>query len=247
MKRIYLLLSITLSISTKGQIPTIRQYLQGIWKMECCDPDYWVYNKNQIYWVNKDTTQNYLKPNSLYCIPRTPIFNYNKFYNKAYKEKIPLDSVDFDRPFYLEETTKSEIFYVLYYDSTDIVHNQWLKVRDNISRLNYDYYITPKELNHFYVWDGGAPSAIVNYNRILSPPKYVLDFYKKIAFESFKKIRFQKRFILDDSFTLTKMYLIEGDEVEILEEKLVKGISWLKIRYYGSKTIEGWIKKTDVE
>ncbi len=41
----------------------------------------------------------------------------------------------------------------------------------------------------------------------------------------------------------TKMYLIKGDEVEILEEKG----EWLKIRYYGKKTIEGWIKKSDVE
>jgi len=41
----------------------------------------------------------------------------------------------------------------------------------------------------------------------------------------------------------TKMYLIKGDEVEIIEEK----DEWLKIRYYGKKTIEGWIKKSDVE
>ncbi|WP_177219435.1 SH3 domain-containing protein [Pseudarcicella hirudinis] len=45
----------------------------------------------------------------------------------------------------------------------------------------------------------------------------------------------------------SQQYLLKGDEVEILEEKLVKGTSWLKIRYYGGKTIEGWIKKTDVE
>ncbi|SFQ34977.1 hypothetical protein SAMN04515674_115149 [Pseudarcicella hirudinis] len=41
----------------------------------------------------------------------------------------------------------------------------------------------------------------------------------------------------------TKQYLLKGDEVEILETQ----DDWLKIRYYGSKTIEGWIKKTDVE
>ena len=41
----------------------------------------------------------------------------------------------------------------------------------------------------------------------------------------------------------TKMYLIKGDEVEILEDNG----EWLKIRYYGKKTIEGWIKKSDVE
>jgi SH3-like domain-containing protein len=39
------------------------------------------------------------------------------------------------------------------------------------------------------------------------------------------------------------MYLIKGDEVEVLEEKG----EWLKVRYYGKKIIEGWIKKSDVE
>jgi len=39
------------------------------------------------------------------------------------------------------------------------------------------------------------------------------------------------------------MYLLKNDEVEVLEEKE----DWLRIRYYGKKTIEGWIKKSDVE
>jgi hypothetical protein len=42
---------------------------------------------------------------------------------------------------------------------------------------------------------------------------------------------------------LTKMYLLKGDKVEVLEEKG----EWLKVRYYGKKIIEGWIKKSDVE
>ncbi len=41
----------------------------------------------------------------------------------------------------------------------------------------------------------------------------------------------------------TKMYLIKGDEVEYLEENG----EWYKIRFYGKKTIEGWIRKSDVE
>ncbi|WP_435357990.1 hypothetical protein [Emticicia sp. SJ17W-69] len=41
----------------------------------------------------------------------------------------------------------------------------------------------------------------------------------------------------------SKMYLLKNDEVEILEEK----DEWLKIRFYGKKIIEGWIKKSDVE
>jgi SH3-like domain-containing protein len=46
------------------------------------------------------------------------------------------------------------------------------------------------------------------------------------------------------------MYLLKNDPVEIIEEK----DNWLKIKYYPEKngewtgkTIEGWIKKSDVE
>jgi hypothetical protein len=48
----------------------------------------------------------------------------------------------------------------------------------------------------------------------------------------------------------TKMYLLKNDPVEVIEEK----DNWLKIKYYPEKngewtgkTIEGWIKKSDVE
>ncbi len=41
----------------------------------------------------------------------------------------------------------------------------------------------------------------------------------------------------------TNMYLIKNDVVEVLEEQE----DWLRIRYYGKKVIEGWIKTSDVE
>ncbi len=41
----------------------------------------------------------------------------------------------------------------------------------------------------------------------------------------------------------TKMYLIKGDVVTILEEKN----KWIKIEYAGEELITGWIKKEDVE
>ncbi|WP_435355899.1 hypothetical protein [Emticicia sp. SJ17W-69] len=59
---------------------------------------------------------------------------------------------------------------------------------------------------------------------------------------STKKIK-DKVFLNTTPNTLTKMYLLKGDEVEIIDEK----DEWLKIRYYGKKTVEGWIKKSDVE
>ncbi|MCP4971715.1 MAG: hypothetical protein GY932_14105, partial [Arcobacter sp.] len=41
----------------------------------------------------------------------------------------------------------------------------------------------------------------------------------------------------------TKMYLIKGDKVEILEEK----DDWLHILYKGKKDIKAWIPKSAVE
>ena len=58
-----------------------------------------------------------------------------------------------------------------------------------------------------------------------------------------KKIIVSKATIYITPNTSSKMYLLKGDVVEILQEK----DDWLQIRYYGKKTIEGWIKKSDVE
>jgi hypothetical protein len=66
----------------------------------------------------------------------------------------------------------------------------------------------------------------------------------RIDVESFNTFRItnSKSIIYAIPNNPTKMYLIKGNEVEILEQK----DNWLRIRYYGKKTIEGWIKKEDV-
>jgi len=65
---------------------------------------------------------------------------------------------------------------------------------------------------------------------------------------SLKEIKPLRSVIYSTPNTPTKMYLLKNDEVEILEEKG----EWLMVRYYGNgatsrKTIEGWIKKSDIE
>jgi hypothetical protein len=62
----------------------------------------------------------------------------------------------------------------------------------------------------------------------------------------FKLIRVKKSFIHSLPNKPTKMFLIEDDNVEILEKRE----GWLRISFYNEKTkkeIEGWIKKGDVE
>ncbi|MFC0181145.1 hypothetical protein ACFFJX_00590 [Pseudarcicella hirudinis] len=91
------------------------------------------------------------------------------------------------------------------------------------------------------------------YKKVDKIPDYVLislrknkeDWQRYLDFMEHKesKVTQLKAFIYTIPNQQSKMYLLKGDEVEILETK----DDWLKIRYYGSKTIEGWIKKTDVE
>jgi len=68
---------------------------------------------------------------------------------------------------------------------------------------------------------------------------YLKDFFNM----EFKEIKATKSIIYSTPNKPTKMYLLKGDVVEILQEK----DDWLQIRYYGNKTIEDWIKKSDVE
>ena len=41
----------------------------------------------------------------------------------------------------------------------------------------------------------------------------------------------------------TKMYVLKGDDVELVDRQ----DDWLKIRFKGKKVVEGWIKRSDVE
>jgi hypothetical protein len=59
----------------------------------------------------------------------------------------------------------------------------------------------------------------------------------------YERIFVNKSFIYKEPNVKTKIYLIKGDEVKIVKEEN----GFLKIFYFGKKTIEGWIKKSDVE
>lgn len=76
------------------------------------------------------------------------------------------------------------------------------------------------------------------------------DYLKEFLDKTYKEIKVSKAKIYSSPSVSTQMYLIKNDVVEILEEKG----DWLRINYYPEKdgketgkTIEGWIKKSDVE
>ena len=91
------------------------------------------------------------------------------------------------------------------------------------------------------------------------PKKIVLELFnntiEKNKIEQFLSIKYGKvktikSIIHKIPYKPTKMYLLKNDPVEVTEEK----DNWVKIKYYPEKngewtgkTIEGWIKKSDVE
>lgn len=58
-----------------------------------------------------------------------------------------------------------------------------------------------------------------------------------------REVKVAKSIINSNPGILTKMYLLKGDVLTILEEKG----DWIKIEFEGKKLVQGWVKKLDVE
>ncbi|OYU67406.1 MAG: hypothetical protein CFE22_04885 [Cytophagaceae bacterium BCCC1] len=107
-----------------------------------------------------------------------------------------------------------------------------------------DSYIVEVKKNEFHIliWKGLLETE---YENCINQKKWVQvgtnDQIYKLLFST-KKIE-RKSYIYLKPNNISNMYLIKGDEVEIIEEKE----DWLHIRYYGKKVVEGWVKKSDVE
>ena len=69
------------------------------------------------------------------------------------------------------------------------------------------------------------------------------DYIKELLGISFKKIKEPKVMIYSSISQISKAYLLQNDEVEVLETK----DSWIRIRYYGTKVTEGWIKANQIQ
>jgi hypothetical protein len=99
---------------------------------------------------------------------------------------------------------------------------------------------------HIYMKEQDLPALFIY--KLLT--KYPLSMLEKVLDKTFMKIMNTKATIYSSPDRATKMYLLKNDPVELIEKK----DNWLKIKYYPEKngertgkTIEGWIKKSDVE
>jgi len=111
------------------------------------------------------------------------------------------------------------------------------------ANLNRTFIQIQKNQFLVLVWKGLLETEYANSidNKFWVKIENKFDHFDNIVFSN-KKIR-DKVFLHTTPNKSTKMYLLKDDEVEIIEEK----DEWLKIRYYGKKTIEGWMMKSDVE
>ncbi len=99
------------------------------------------------------------------------------------------------------------------------------------------------------------------YSKVEKLPNKYLNFLfnqskkdKKNYIQEFLSVNYKlitnKTYIYSSKNTSTQMYLLQNDPVEVVAEKS----NWIKIKYYPEKngewtgkTIEGWIKRSDVE
>lgn len=101
---------------------------------------------------------------------------------------------------------------------------------------------------HIYIKEKDLPPLFIHRLSL----KYSKQVLKRILGKSFLKIKIPNAFIYTQPAIVGKMYLLKNDMIEVVKEKEIKGIKWINFRYYGNsegngKTIEDWIKKSDVE
>jgi hypothetical protein len=231
----HILLLLLLCYNTHGQKQsTINQYLNGIWKIEESDINsYEIFINNKLFYLEEPKQKN-ITVTFYYCFPKVSSYTENAKTGKKQFKVLSKESIDKDR--FFQVIDDSEIIEIIYYSKNDTLQN------GSINHSGPDFFqINPTNHNSFIAWNYTNSQNIITYKRVISPPKFVVDFLKKITL--FRIVKSPKSIVYSLSETPTRMYLIKGDEVEILEEK----DEWLRVRFYGKKIIEGWIKKSDVE
>ena len=209
---------------------SINEVLNGFWQI----------NKNQefILICNDGKEYYYKKNNNIESINYTSYLFYKKNlpfqhlnqnnYSRGFMEK--------DRLFdFIDE---EEVVKVVFFKEKNIIFDS-LKIYTSVFLKFFKI-----DFNSIEIVESKQYPNINYYDRVRSPSKELLNFFKKIAPEKIKKISCKKSniYFSTNVDNPAKMYLIKGDEVILIKEK----DQWIKIRYYGKKPIEGWIKKSDI-
>ena len=213
------------------------------------DQSFWIYSDNKLFNIENnskiDDKIDYLIKTkhfySLYCfLPRTPFPYVESVRNNIYIP-IPKDSIVQDMA--ISSTKMNEVFIL---EGLGKIEDAYSEIQYRAQSFLFSIAL-PNYIETNRAWHP-APSTVGGMVRILEPTKSIQDFIKYLRKDK-KKATIRNKTIINESLTeQTKMYLLKGDEVEVLEEsERSPEVEWLKIRYYGRKTIEGWIRKIDIE
>ena len=197
------------------------------------------------YWQNQDEKTIYY------------VFSQNKVVDiSIYKDGQIVDSYytyGFSDELKLKNINDLKDAGMFYYEVNEDDFQEKYKEKDGTySGIQANVIQMDEDKNRFQIYDPLRPGQRGIYKRIKQLPsklEAVLKSKNIIINSTIKEdkakyiVKVTKSIIYSTPNKPTKMYLLKGDEVEILQEK----DDWLQIRYYGKKTIEGWIKKSDVE
>jgi hypothetical protein len=255
MKNQFLLL-ILIILSVKGfaqEKISIETLLHKVWyldienlypKYKYENTEYYLtFDKNVRYQSNFNTKQHLVNTHSFeyYFLPDS-IFNI--FISKEYDNDSLI--IDFLSKPENKKFLNSDILLDFSKEITEVnvVHitREYDKII-NAHLYSYDFYDKDTFNQYGYGWTPGQPQTGFIYRRAKIIPKEILEVIKKIKSDILRKVKSDKTIIYSIPVISTKMYILKNDEVEILEEK----DEWLRVRYYGKKIVEGWIKKSDVE
>jgi hypothetical protein len=248
MKNIYFLttLLILLSYNIFSQNSYIKY--EGIWEFLPTNGKETTFEVFSLFKKNKQLEITFWKKNNSIDIEGSP-YTYFGFWDVLINEP---------QPKYISEI-KSTGKYIFFYDK--LTKNDNSKNKIGYDSLGYlfqptrkcEWNIYEKLPNHHKTLELYFNMEPDVYKKVDEIPDYVLISLKKtkehwqryLDFIEHKELKIKglKTIIHLSPNKSTKMYLIKDDEVEIIEEK----DDWLKVRYYGKKVVEGWIKKSDVE
>ncbi len=125
------------------------------------------------------------------------------------------------------------------YFQFDKQRDNWYMIKHQIKTFNTGKEVLIEE--KIYKNENQIPFEEVSFDKLFG--KIHNDTPDPIPFISVKVL---KAIIYSSPNKPTKMYLVEGDNLEVLEER----INWIKFSFYNEKskkTIEGWIKRSDIE
>ena len=229
MNKIFITFSLILLAASYPFAQTKQQKFQGVWQEIIIDPE------------SKETHIKIIAGIHSLAIAHVESDDLDFFLSEAIEgfintnsfERIKLDSLDENGMYYIIVLYKDEII------------NSWIEKKNCI--MGWQLYFEDDNL----IIEGGKLAEYVRCTHLPLKTMRLLylrgkrdkrNYIKEYLDIDVKEIIVPRSIIHSEPDTPTRMYLIKGDIVTVLEEKN----EWVKVEYEGKKVVTGWIKRQDV-